>query len=209
MLAFTLARAASAWACAARTLGELFSASSRIAEVSPISVTVRKEESGSARTRPSIPTSRPRFASLVATAVRAVSRLSCELPSVTSERRESERVALPARSFATETVSCSSARRRLARRTRTSSFAASAPKKVCLALSVVWYWASRSPASAAVSVARAASIWAPRRKPVKRSTDALKPLLMLCAYDSPEMTSPVIWLTREGPFGIAGSVSSS
>ena len=43
---------------------------------------------------------------------------------MTSERNESERVAEPARSLATETLSCSSARRTLASRTRSSWAAA-------------------------------------------------------------------------------------
>ena len=72
---------------------------------------------------------------MVATAVCALSSWSWELPSVTSERSESDRVALPACNFATETLNCSSARSRLASCTFTKSVAASAAKKVCLVLS--------------------------------------------------------------------------
>ena len=64
------------------------------------------------------------------------------MPSVTSERSESERVAEPARSLATETLSCSSARRTLASRTRRSCCAASASKKALVVASACWNRAS-------------------------------------------------------------------
>jgi hypothetical protein len=99
--------------------------------VSGAAETRRIEVSRTAATRLGTPTCRPSAASAVASVVRAFSRSSCALPSVTSERSESDRVAVPLRSLFTETFSCSWARRTLASRTRTSSAAARAAKYCC------------------------------------------------------------------------------
>ena len=78
----------------------LASASARSAWVSTAATTWRKLESSSARTRPVSPISRARLASAVARSARAWIRSSWVVPSVTSERSESDRVAEPAWSFA-------------------------------------------------------------------------------------------------------------
>ena len=81
-------------------------------------------------------------ASAVARSVCVWIRSSRALPSVTSERSESDRVAEPARSLATETLSCSSARRTLASRTPTSCAALSASKNWLVVVSACWNRAS-------------------------------------------------------------------
>ena len=121
------------------------------------------------------------------------------MPRVTSERRESDRVADPARSLATETLSCSSARRTLASRTLTSWAALSASKNPLVVVSDCWNLASTREAPASASPALAAPISAPRRNPVKRSTLALREVLMLRLLLLPELSSPVTGSTREAP----------
>ena len=111
----------------------------------------------------------------------------------------SDRVAEPASSLLTDTLSCSSARRTLACRTLTSWAAASALKNWLVVDRACWKRASISDASAAVCPALAARFSAPRRKPVKRSMLALSDVLTLRLVVPPLITWPVTGSTREGP----------
>ncbi len=124
---------------------------------------------------------------------------SFALPSVTSDRSESDRVAEPARSLATDVFSCSSARRTLDSRTRTSCCAASASRNWFVVASACWKRASTNEASAAVWLARAAPISAPRRKPVNRSTLAESEVLRLRLELFPLRSWPVTGSIREVP----------
>src|SRR5581483_11393847 len=141
--------------------------------------------------------SRASPASAAARSPWALARFTCAVPSDTRERRVSDRVAEPTWSFAIDWRSCSSARRTLVSRTRTSCAAASASNNCCVVARRCWYRASTSPAAAAALVARAARDCAPRRKPVNRSTLALSTVATL-PLDRPLTTWFVIGSTRAG-----------
>ena len=108
-------------------------------------------------------------------------------------------MAEPARSFATAVLSCSSARRTLASLTRSNCAAARASRNWFVVVSACSKRASMSEASAAVWVARAARISAPRRKPVKRSRLADRDVLTLRLLEFPLVSSPVTGSILAGP----------